>query len=48
MRKPPRKEVTEMRKKEKSQLIFWLTLSLLLGALARLLEALADVLRLLV
>jgi hypothetical protein len=36
-----------MSKKEKSQLIIWLTLSLLLGALARLLEAVADLLRLL-
>jgi hypothetical protein len=43
----PGKEVTCMRKKEKSQLIIWLTLSLLLGALSRLLEALTDLLRLL-
>jgi hypothetical protein len=34
--------------KRKSQLIIWLTLSLLLGALARLLEALTDLLRLLI
>ncbi|MDR3280855.1 MAG: hypothetical protein LBT23_10115 [Synergistaceae bacterium] len=36
-----------MKAKRKSQLIIWLTLSILLGALARLLEALADLLRLL-
>jgi hypothetical protein len=47
MGKPPRKEVTCMGEKVKSQLIIWLTLSVLLGALARLLEALADILRLL-
>jgi hypothetical protein len=35
-----------MNEEEKSQLIFWLTLSVLLGAGARLLEALADLLRL--
>ena len=37
-----------MGEKVKSQLIIWLTLSVLLEALTRLLEALADVLRLLV
>jgi hypothetical protein len=37
-----------MREKEKSQLVVWLTLSVLLGAIARLLEALADLIRLLI
>ena len=36
-----------MKEKAKSQLIKWLALTMLLGALARLLEALADILRLL-
>jgi hypothetical protein len=36
-----------MGEKVKSQLIIWLTLCVLLGALTRLLEALADILRLL-
>jgi hypothetical protein len=48
MWKPPGKEVTEMGKNDKSQLLKWLALALLLGALARLFEALADILRLLV
>jgi hypothetical protein len=37
-----------MRGKVKSQLIIWLTLSVLLGVLTRLLETLADILRLLI
>ena len=37
-----------MRKKEKSQLMNWLALALLLGAAARLLEALAELIRLLI
>jgi hypothetical protein len=45
---PPRKEVTYMGEKVKSQLIIWLTLSVLLGAITRLLETLADILRLLI
>jgi hypothetical protein len=44
--KPPRKEVACMKGKEKSQLIKWLALSLLLGAAARFLEALTEFLRL--
>jgi hypothetical protein len=36
-----------MGEKAKSQLIIWLALAALLGALTRLLEALADILRLL-
>jgi hypothetical protein len=36
-----------MEENEKSQLIKWLTLALLLGAAARFLEAVADLLRLL-
>jgi hypothetical protein len=36
-----------MGKKEKSQLIIWLALALLLGAGTRLLEAMADLIRLL-
>jgi hypothetical protein len=36
-----------MKGKEKSQLIKWLALSLLLGAAARFLEALAEILRIL-
>ena len=45
---PPRKEVIGMKEKAKSQLIESLALSLLLGAAARFLEALADVIRLLI
>ena len=37
-----------MKEKAKSQLVKWLALALLLGAAARLLEALADVIRLLI
>jgi hypothetical protein len=36
-----------MKAKRKSQLIIWLTLAMLFGAATRLLEALADLLRLL-
>ena len=42
---PPGKEVTWMKEKAKSQLLKRLALTLLLGALARLLEALADIIR---
>ena len=37
-----------MKEKAKSQLIKWLALTLLLGALARLFEALAEIIRLLI
>ena len=37
-----------MKEKAKSQLIIWLALTLLLGTAARFLEAVADILRLLV
>jgi hypothetical protein len=48
MGKPPRKEVTKMgKKREDYRLLILTVLAILLGAAARLLEALADILRLL-